>query len=92
MMPSAKQALKFCGCGLLNATIFTSKCAKYGLSFTSDLAKLFVGGAQNLADQFAPGGIKLGVGKLLYDKSEKIMLGGLSQLIAIQENAKKSLS
>ena len=83
---------QICGRGVLSATILATKCAKYGLSFSSDLAKQFVAGAQNLANQFAPDGLKLGVGPFLYDKSKEAVLWGLGQVVAIQNNAKKSLN
>lgn len=83
-MVTAKSVLKTDAKGALSISIITSRAAKYGLSFSSGLCKQFVGGAKNLADQFAPG-IDFGIGKYLYEQGEKAASWGMNKLIAAQK-------
>jgi hypothetical protein len=74
----------------LSASILLTKGAKYGLTFSSDTAKVFLGGAKNLANQFASGA-ELGIGSFLYDQTEKATLWTVDQAIALQQGMKGKL-
>lgn len=74
----------------LSASVLASRGAKYGLTFSSDTAKVFLGGAKNLANQFASGA-ELGIGAFLYDKTEKAALWTVDQAIALQKWMKGKL-
>ena len=89
-MPTAKKVLKTGGRAVLTTTIVATKCAKYGLSFTSGLVKTLFGGAQNMANQFAPAP-SLGIGKYLYESCEKVVGKGFDLLISAQKSAKEAL-
>lgn len=89
-MPSTKKTLKTCASAALSATIIATKGLKYGLTFSSGLAKEFLGGANNLAGQFAPG-VKFGIGKYLFEQTEKAAVWGIDQTIAAQKWLKGKL-
>jgi hypothetical protein len=74
----------------LSASILASRGAEYGLTFSSEAAKVFFGGAKNLANQFAQGA-ELGIGAFLYDKTEKAALWTVDQAIALQKWMKGKL-
>ena len=90
-MPTKEKTLKTAGKTGLSATIIASKAAKYGLKFTAETAKLFVGGAKNMADQMAPG-MNFGIGEFLYDKSVKAADWTIDKAISLQKKAKERLS
>ena len=89
-MPSTKKVLKTGGRGVLSVTIVATKCAKYGLSFTTGLVKQLFGGAQNMANSFAPSP-SLGIGSYLLNATEKATSKGFDLLISAQKAAKEAL-
>ena len=89
-MPTTKQMLKKGAQGVLDVTIVATKCAKYGLSFTTGLVKQLFGGAQNMANEFAPAP-SLGIGKTLLETTEKVAEKGLNFVISAEKSAKEAL-
>ena len=62
------QTIKRVGKGCLSvAIVVASATQKYGLSFAKKAPEMMFGGAQNLAEQFAPSGIKTQIGKKIYE-------------------------
>ena len=82
-----KSTAKTAGKIALTATIAASYGAKYGLNFGMGLTKVMFGGAQNLANQFAPG-MEFGLGKYLLSTSEKVADYGIDKTIALQKYLK----
>ena len=89
-MPSTKQILKAGGCGALSTTIVATKCAKYGLTFTTGLVKQLFGGAQKMTNEFAPSP-SMGVGPYLLNATEKVASKGFDLLIAAQKKMREAL-
>ena len=89
-MTDTKEVAKKVVGGTLAMTICATTLAKYGLNFTTGLAKVFFSGAENLANQMA-GGVKLGIGSYLLEKGEKAVNWGFDKLIAGQKAIKGHL-
>jgi len=89
-MPTTKQMLKKGAQGVLDVTIVATKCAKYGLSFTTGLVKQLFGGAQNMANEFAPAP-SLGIGENLLEATEKAAKKSFDLLISAEKSAKEAL-
>lgn len=84
-MPTSKQVLKTSAKIGLTVTIASSYVAKYGLSFTSGLAKTLYGGVLNMANDFAPININLGVGNYLLDSAQFLADKSCDSLIKMQK-------
>ena len=87
-MVTAKEVAKDVGKGALSVTIAGSYAAKYELNFTAGIAKVFLGGVENLANQMAPGGLKLGIGSYLFDQSLKGANWIIDKAIGLQKSIK----
>ena len=90
-MPTGKDIAKTIGKGALSATIVGTYAAKYDLNFTAGLAKCFLGGAENLASQMAPGELKLGIGTYLLDQTLKGTNWVIDKTIQLQKSIKGKL-
>ena len=87
MEDSTKKVLR----GILTGTIVVSSAAKEGLNFSIGICKVFLGGAENLANQMVGKGFNLGIGTFLLDKTEKAINWGFNKLIQLQKNIKGTL-
>lgn len=76
---------------VLTGSIIATELTKAGLNFTTGLCKVFLGGAENLANQMVGNGIKIGIGTYLMEKTEKAVNWGFDKLIAGQKNIKGNL-
>ena len=90
-MVDSKEFAKKVASNTLAVTIGATQLTKYGLNFTTDLCKVFLGGAENLANQMVGGGLKIGIGTYLLDKGEKAVNWGFDKLIAGQKALKGHL-
>ena len=90
-MTDTKEVAKKVAKGTLAVTIGATEIAKYGLNFTTGFCKVFLGGAENLANQMVGGGLKLGIGSYLLNESEKAVNWGFDKLIAGQKALKGHL-
>ena len=90
-MADIKKTAKAIGRGTLTISIVATELAKEGLNFTNGLCKVFLGGAENLAEQMVGKGLKLGIGSYLLEKTEKAINWGFNQLIAGQKAIKGKL-
>ena len=86
-MADTKEVAKKVAKGTLALTIGATMLTKYGLNFTTGLAKVFFNGAENLANQMS-GGLKLGIGSYLLNESEKAVNWGFDKLIEGQKALK----
>ena len=90
-MADAEEIAKKVAGGTLAVTIGATMLAKYGLNFTTGLAKVFFGGAENLTNQMVGNGVKLGIGSYLLNEGEKAVNWGFDKLIAGQKALKGHL-
>ncbi len=84
-MPTSKQVIKTSTKIALTTTIAASYVAKYGLSFTTGLAKTLYGGALNMANDFAPVNINFGTGNYLLNSAQDLADKGCDSLIKMQK-------
>ncbi len=86
-MVTAKEVTKGTVRGVLSAGIVAARVAKYGLKLV-EIPKMMFGGAKDLAEQFAPGGIKTKIGEKMLDTGVKVTNWGLDQAIKMQKYLK----
>ena len=90
-MADANQVAKNALRTTLGVTIAATTLAKYGLNASTGLVKVFLSGAEKLANQMVGNGIKIGIGTYLMEKTEKAVNWGFDKLIAGQKNIKGNL-
>lgn len=90
-MVTAEEVTKGTVRGVLSAGIVAAHVTKYGLNLGKDCVKWMCGLANELANQFAPGGINTKIGDKVLDTSAKVAGDGLDLAVKAMKNIKGKL-
>ena len=90
-MVTTAQIAEGAGRGVLSAGIVAAHATKYGLNLGKDCVKWMCGLANELANQFAPGGINTKIGDKVLDTSAKVAGDGLDLAVKAMKNIKGKL-
>lgn len=90
-MVTAEEVTKGTVRGVLSAGIVAARATKYGLNLGKDCVKWMCGLTNELANQFAPGGINTKIGDKVLDTSAKVAGDGLDLAVKAMKNIKGKL-